>query len=117
MAAGDIERLIDGGVMTGQGQFQNNTISPLSYAVLDGFEVPMELVRVVDRDRAWVRSIELFSDGYIEPAEAPSVAAWEASFREVERVDPEKIERYPSVKGSEPGRYADDRTVIVMHMP
>jgi hypothetical protein len=112
--AGDIERLLDGGVMSGQGQFQNNTISPLSYAVLDGFEVPMELVRVIDRERAWVRSIELFTDGYFEPAEAPSVDAWEASFQEVERVDAEKIDRYPCVKGSAPGRYADDRTVIVI---
>jgi hypothetical protein len=43
--------------------------------------------------------------------------AWEASFREVERVDPEKIGRYAGVKGSEPGRHADDRTVIVIHLP
>ena len=112
----DIERLIDGGVMTGQGRFQNNTVSPLSYAVLDGFDVPLELVRVIDRERASVRSIELFTDGYFEPAAAPSVQAWEASFREVERIDPEKIGRYPGVKGSSPGRYADDRTVIVIHM-
>ncbi|MGH6944578.1 MAG: hypothetical protein ACREH6_10210, partial [Geminicoccaceae bacterium] len=112
----DIERLLDGGVMTGQGQFQNNTASPLSYAVLDGFEVPMELVRVIDRARPTVQSIELFTDGYFEPADAPSVEAWEAAFREVERADPEKIDRYPGVKGSTPGRYADDRTVIVVHM-
>jgi hypothetical protein len=115
--ASDIERLIDGGVMTGQGLFQNNTASPLSYGVLDGFEVPMELISVIDRDRASVRSVELFTDGYLEPAEAASVDAWEASFCEVERVDPEKIERYPGVKGSEPGRHADDRTVIVIHLP
>jgi hypothetical protein len=113
--AGDIERLLDGGVTSGQGQFQNNTISPLSYAVLDGFEVPMGLVRVIDRKRASVRSIELFTDGYFEPAAAPSVDAWEMSFREVERVDAEKIDRYPCVKGSTPDRHADDRTVIVIH--
>jgi hypothetical protein len=115
--AGDVERLIDGGVMTGQGLFQNNTTSPLGYGVLDGFEVPVELVRVIDRDRASVRSIELFTDGYLEPAATASVDAWEASFREVERVDPEKIGRYAGVKGSEPGRHADDRTVIVIHLP
>ena len=114
--ASDIERLLDGGVMTGQGQFQNNALSCLSYAVLDGFDVPMGLVRVIDRERATVRSIELFTDGYFEPANAPSVEAWEASFREVERIDPEKVDRYPGVKGSTPGRYADDRTVIVVRM-
>ena len=113
----DIERLVEGGVMNGQGQFQNNTASLLSYAVLDGFEVPLELVRVIDRERAGVRSIELFTDGYFEPAAAPSVEAWEASFREVEQIDPEKIGHYPGVKGSSSGRYADDRTVIVIHMP
>ena len=114
--AADIERLLDGGVMTGQGQFQNNTSSPLSYAVLDGFEVPMELVRVIDRASAAVHTIELFTDGYFEPAGAPSVDAWEAAFREVERVDPQKVERYPCVKGSAPGRFADDRTVIVIRL-
>jgi hypothetical protein len=113
----DVERLLDGGVVTGQGQFQNNTLSPLSYAVLDGFEVPMELVRVIDRPRAAVHTVELFTDGYFEPAGAPSVDAWEAAFREVERVDPEKVERYPCVKGSAPGRFADDRTVLVVRLP
>lgn len=112
----DIEALLDGGVMTGQGKFQNNTLSPLSYAVLDGFEAPMDLVRVIDRDAAAVDTIELWTDGYFAPAAAPSVDAWEASFREVERLDPEKIDRYPCVKGSVPGRYADDRTVIVIHL-
>ena len=62
-----------------------------------------------------VRSIELFTDGYFEPAAEPSFAAWEAVFREVERLDPEKIGRYPSVKGSDSGHYAVDRTVIVIH--
>jgi hypothetical protein len=114
--AADIERLIEGGVMTGQGWFQNNTRSPLSYAVLDGFAVPMDLVQVIDRPRSAVHTIELFSDGYFEPAEAPSVAAWEASFRAVECQDPEKIDRYPCVKGSTPGRFADDRTVIVVQL-
>lgn len=112
----DIEALLDGGVMTGQGRFQNNMVSPLSYAVLDGFEVPMDLVRVIDRDAAAVDTIELWTDGYFAPAAAPSVEAWEASFREVERLDAEKIGRYPCVKGSVPGRYADDRTVIVVHL-
>jgi len=111
----DILRLLDGGIMNGQGWFQNATDSPLSYAVLDGFETPMALVRIIDRERSTVRSIELFTDGYFEPAAEPSVAAWEAAFREVERLDQEKIGRYPSVKGSTAGRYADDRTVIVIN--
>ena len=61
-------------------------------------------------------NVELFTDGYFDPAGAPSVEAWEAAFREVERIDPEKVDRYPCVKGSTPGRFADDRTVIVVQL-
>ncbi|MEM7025466.1 MAG: hypothetical protein AAF637_23190, partial [Pseudomonadota bacterium] len=109
----DIERLLDGGILEGQGWFQNNTKSPLSYAVLDGFETPMEHVRVIDRESADVQSLELFTDGYFAPGASPSVTAWEETFREIERTDPEKTSAYPSVKGSAPGRYADDRTLVV----
>jgi len=77
--------------------------------------VPLPLLRVFDRPRASVRSIELFTDGYFEPADAPEVAAWEASFAEVERVDPEKTGAYPSVKGSAGRMRTDDRTVVVVH--
>jgi hypothetical protein len=112
---GDIRRLLDRGI-SGQARFQNNTASPFSYAVLDGFDVPMPLVRVFERPRASLRSIELFSDGYFKPAETPDVAAWEAAFLEVERADPEKIGAYPSVKGSAGRLRTDDRTVVVVHL-
>ena len=108
----DIRRLLDGGVMTGQTQFQNNTNSPLSYAVLDGFEVERSLVRIIDRPLASIRTLELFSDGYFKPGATPDVASWEAAFEEVERDDPEKIDRYPSVKGTVGRIRADDRTVV-----
>jgi len=99
-------------ILSGQGDFQNNTSGPLGY---DGIDTPMALVQVIDRERSTVSSIELFTDGYFETAETPAVAAWEASFREVERSDPDKIDRYPSPKGSTASGYADDRTVIVIH--
>lgn len=110
----DIETLIDGGILSGQGRFQNNRASPLSYAVLDGFEVPLDLVRVIDRPRQAVRSIELFTDGYFTPGATATVAAWEAGFAEVEQVDPEKIDRYPSVKGTTGRIRADDRTIVIV---
>ncbi|MBM3535788.1 MAG: hypothetical protein FJX60_22475 [Alphaproteobacteria bacterium] len=110
----DLRMLIGGGIMRGQTQFQNNTASPLSYAVLDGFEVPMSLVRVIDRPRAEIHSVELFTDGYFAPGATPDVAAWEAAFAEVERVDPGKIDRYPSVKGTIGRLRADDRTVVIV---
>jgi hypothetical protein len=109
----DVRHMLDTGI-GGQARYQNNTISPLSYAVLDGFAVPDTLVRVIERPRASVRTIELFTDGYFQPGAGPSLAEWEASFAEVERVDPEKIGRFPSVKGSTERVRADDRTVVIV---
>ncbi len=109
----DIRHLLDTGI-GGQARFANNTTSPLSYSVLDGFEVPLSLVQVFDRPRSAVQSIELFTDGYFKTGAAPLLSEWEAAFAEVERIDPEKIDRYPSVKGSSPRMNTDDRTVVIV---
>jgi len=111
----DIERLLDRGI-SGQTRFQNNTASPFSYAALDGFDIPLPLVRVFDRPRESLESIELFTDGYFMPGKTPDVAAWEAAFAEVERVDPEKIDAYPSVKGTAGRMRTDDRTVVIVQL-
>jgi hypothetical protein len=111
----DIRRLLDRGI-SGQTRFQNNTASPFSYATLDGFDIPLPLVRVFDRQRESIRSIELFTDGYFKPATMPDVAAWEAAFAEVERIDPEKVDAYPSVKGTAGRMRTDDRTVVIVHL-
>ena len=111
----DLRLLLDTGI-SGQARFANNTASPLSYAVLDGFEIPLPLVRVIDRPRAAIRSIELFTDGYFEPGATPVLNDWEAAFAEVERIDPEKTARYPSVKGSAARMRTDDRTVVIVHL-
>lgn len=110
----DLEALLDGGILRGQPLFHNTTRGPLAYAVLDGFDIPKGLVQVVDRDKAGLASMELFSDGYFAPGAEPSVAAWEAAFAEVERLDPLKIDRWPSVKGTLGRIRADDRTVVVV---
>jgi len=111
----DIERLLDHGI-SGQTRFQNNAASPFSYAVLDGFDVPLSLVHVFDRPRESLQSIELFTDGYFKPGKTPDVAAWEAAFIEVERADPEKIDAYPSVKGTIGRVRTDDRTLVIVHL-
>jgi hypothetical protein len=110
----DIRHLLDSGI-SGQARFANNTTSPLSYAVLDGFEIPSPLVTVFDRPRAAIRSIELFTDGYFKPGATPALHDWEAAFAEVESIDPEKVEHYPSVKGSSARMRTDDRTVLIVH--
>jgi len=109
----DIRHLVDHGI-SGQTRFQNNLSSPFSYAVLDGFSVPMGLVRVLDRPRDGIRSIELYTDGYFKAGATPELAAWEAAFDEVEREDPEKTGRYPSVKGSSDRMRTDDRTLVIV---
>ena len=111
----DTRHLVDTGI-SGQTRFQNMTESPFGYSVLDGFPVPMSLVHVVDRPRESLRTLELFTDGYFEPGESASVAAWEQAADEVERIDPEKIDRYPSVKGSSPRMRTDDRTLVVVQL-
>ena len=111
----DIERILERGI-SGQARFQNNTASPFSYGVLDGFDVPPSLVQVFDRPRESLRSIELFTDGYFKPAATPDLAAWEAAFREVERLDPEKIDAHPSVKGTVGRMRTDDRTVVIVQL-
>lgn len=110
----DIVALVDGGIIKGQGRFQNNTNSPLSYAVLDGFPVPMALARVIDRPRAEIETLELFTDGYFAPGTEPTVESWEAAFAEVEHTDPDKLEAFPSVKGTIGRIRADDRTVVIL---
>ncbi|MEO8305734.1 MAG: hypothetical protein ABI724_16615 [Betaproteobacteria bacterium] len=111
----DLRSLLDRGI-SGQTRFQNNAAGSLSYAVIDGFDVPMPLVSVFDRPRESLRTIELFSDGYFKPGATPELEAWEASFAEVERADPEKIDAYPSVKGTAGRIRTDDRTVVIVHL-
>ena len=100
------------GIVGGQGEHENNPDSPLGYSCLDGFPVPPKLIRVLERPRAEIATIELFSDGYFEPGRGFGVAAWEAAFREVERTDAEKVRTYPNAKGSTPQAFADDRSYL-----
>ncbi len=111
----DIRHLLNTGI-GGQARFANNTISPLSYTVLDGFEIPLPPVQVFDRPRATLRTIELFTDGYFKPGATAALSDWEAAFAEVECIDPEKIGQYPSVKGSSPRMNTDDRTVVIVQL-
>lgn len=116
VAEADLRLLLEGGIRRGQVLFQNNRRSPLSYAVLDGFEVPMELVRVIDRPKDAVRTVELFTDGYFLPGDESCLAAWERAFAFVEETDPDKIGRFPSVKGTIGRIRADDRTVVIARL-
>jgi hypothetical protein len=104
--------LIQHGIEHGQGEFQNVTGKALGYGGLDGFHVPDRYIEHRSYPLADVHTIELFSDGYFEPAKGYGVAEWEASFRAVEAIDPHKIERYISTKGTTSAALTDDRTYL-----
>jgi hypothetical protein len=112
LPAGVVSAVLAGGIVGGQGVHQNNPDSVLGYSCLDGFPVPPQLVRVLERPRAEVATVELFTDGYFRPGKAFGVASWEASFRDVERTDAEKVRTHLSPKGSTPRVFADDRTYL-----
>jgi len=86
-----------------------------AHGVLDGFPLTPAQVDDVRVATASFSTLELFSDGYFGwPATGGRVAAWEAHHAEVERTDPYRIGRHRSTKGSSPGRFADDRTVVIL---
>lgn len=105
-----------GGGILGMAAHRNRA-GPLGAACLDGFAVPLELVVEHDLPEAGFEVAELFSDGYFgQPAAGRvGVAAWEEHIHEVERVDPHKIGRHASTKGSAPGKHTDDRSVLIVY--
>lgn len=111
IARAEIESLVDSGI-SGQRAFSNHPTSDLGYGVLDGFPIAERHVFTADYPAAEIARLELFSDGYFAEPEGFGVAAWEASFAEVERIDPDKIGPYASVKGSGPDGWTDDRTYL-----
>lgn len=92
-----------------------NTKHPLGHACLDGTTVPDSFIS--DTTHSWNRLsvIELYSDGYFgRPAHGGSVLAWEQHLAHVEKEDPEKIRTVRSTKGSAPGCFTDDRTILIL---
>jgi hypothetical protein len=102
--------LIQHGISNGQGKFQNATEPVLAYGGIDGFPVPDRHIETRSYKLGDIETIELFSDGYFEPASDFGVAAWEKSFAAVEAEDPHKIGRYMSTKGTTATMLTDDRT-------
>jgi hypothetical protein len=108
----EITALIAGGIANAQGRFCNRPDLALGYGCLDGIASPPQLIETRRYPRSAIASIELFTDGYFKPGEAFGIAAWEAAFAEVERLDPHKIGPYPSTKGSTAASATDDRTYL-----
>jgi hypothetical protein len=113
----DMRRMVQGGIINGQGGYQNSSTSILGYPSLNGFDIPRAMIRIETLPRRDLHSIELFSDGYFAFGDGFGVAAWERKFAEVEAADPHKVLLYPSPKGSVDGQWADDRTYLGVRFP
>lgn len=87
---------------------------PLAFPSIDGTVVPRDLIIDVTLPRDVVTTIELFSDGYFVVPRGTTVRDWEHEFRELERIDPAKVTKVLSTKGSGDGTYTDDRTVMII---
>lgn len=107
-----IARLVAGGIVNDQFDHQNNPASALGYSGVDGFPIPAALVTVLRLKPGTTHRIELFTDGYFSRGDGFGVACWEAAADTVERVDPERLGPYASVKGSLGDIRADDRTYL-----
>ncbi|MCA0424407.1 MAG: hypothetical protein LCH61_13990 [Proteobacteria bacterium] len=102
-----------GGIQT-QSTHTNNAVSPLGYSGMNGSPPMLREMIETRLPKAGVRTIELFTDGYVSVPAGTGVAAWEEEFARVERTDFHKIGAHPGVKGSTAEEYSDDRTVIAL---
>lgn len=87
---------------------------PLFGACVDGYcgDQPPDWARTLPYGS--FASIELFSDGYVVPPAAATVAAWEDGVRRMNEADPHRIGAFPAVKGVVPGGHHDDRSVVIV---
>lgn len=91
-----------------------NRRGPLGFPSIDGSPIPEDMIIEFERPADEIHCIEIFSDGYPGVPGGTTVRDWESLYAEAERVDPERISNYPAVKGSAAGRFADDRTVLIV---
>lgn len=112
MAAEDIDGVLARG-LKGLHRYRNRP-GRLGFPSIDGSRVPPDMIIEFERPAESIECMELFSDGYPGVAPGATVADWEASFRKVERDDAERVSAHPETKGSAAGRFADDRTVLIV---
>jgi len=111
--AGLVRGFLCGGIQTQFG-FGNATGNPLCFDTMSGTRPLLGETIDIRRPKSAIHSIEIFSDGYVDPPAAVSVAGWEAGFEAAEREDYHKIGRHAGVKGSTRDEVFDDRTVLVL---
>lgn len=89
--------------------YQNNPKHKLGYGVIDGTKTPTKFVKVFEFNKKDVKTIELFTDGYLATPQKSTIDAWEKMCDNVEKEDPYKYKKYKSTKVN------DDRTIMIVH--
>lgn len=111
-----VDSMMLSGIAGGQYRYCNLEGHSLGYGVLNGGPRTCGPdVLCFTRPKASVRSIELFTDGYLTCPPGSRVLDWEAEFARVEAEDPSKAGAYAGVKGSSSRYFSDDRTVVTVH--
>ena len=114
-AIAQVPQLLLAGIAGGQYGYCNRAGHSLGYAVLDGTHTQGPDVLSLSRPKSEVRSIELFTDGYMSCPAGTSVRDWEDEFFRVEAQDFHKCGAFAGVKGSTSTQFSDDRTVLTVH--
>jgi hypothetical protein len=109
-----VEPMLRAGIAKGQYAFANDPDHVLGYASIDGTRSAGFGFKSFERPIGEVRSVEIFSDGYLDLPDAVSATAWEAVAARIETEDPGKVLTYWGVKGSNEQQLFDDRTVIIL---
>jgi hypothetical protein len=108
-----VKKAILGGIL--EQSLYINRIHPLGFPCINGFPIPRDLVKQFDYKTEDIETIELFSDGYFGYPKGTQIKDWEKYFKHIEFADPEKVGDYASTKGSYDGKFADDRTILILH--
>ena len=113
-AIAEVPQLLLVGIAGGQYGYCNRADHSLGYAVLDGTHTQGPDVLSLSRPKSEVRSIELFTDGYMSCPAGTTVRDWEDEFFRVEAQDFHKCGAFAGVKGSTSTQFSDDRSVLTV---
>lgn len=91
-----------------QFDYQNNPNDSLGFGVIDGTDTPVKFIKIFKYNKDKIKTIELFTDGYLDIPQEVSIKAWEAIFERIKLEDPYKYKKYKST-GSKV-----DRTIVII---
>ena len=111
----DIVDFLNNGIKS-QSRFANLTGHQLGFSALNGTAPSLDDVMDVTLPIDEIKTLELFSDGYINLPKGRSIKDWEAEHQAVEQSDYHKIGAFRSVKGSTKTEYFDDRSIISIQL-